>query len=87
MQRVGSRVEDGGHPVPEAAIRSRYERSIELLLPALRASTRGYVFDNSADGARRLLLAEKLDTGEIELQAREVTPWFSRAVLDKIQSL
>ena len=75
VSRVANRVSKGGHPVPEQAIRSRYDRSLALLLPALSAATRAYVFDNSADGARHTLIAEKLESGEIELRADRVPRW------------
>lgn len=84
LERVSNRVRLGGHPVSEEAIRSRYVRSLELLLPALREATRAYVFDNSQSGVRGVLLAEKLESGEIELRQNAVPEWFDKAVLARL---
>lgn len=45
--RVGSRVEEGGHTVPEDKIRARYERGAPLIREAVLMADRGMVFDNS----------------------------------------
>lgn len=47
VERVRQRVRLGGHPVPEDRIRSRYERSLKLLLPAILLCDRAVLFDNS----------------------------------------
>lgn len=45
--RVKSRTEEGGHDVPEAKIRARYERGQPLIREAILRADRGMVFDNS----------------------------------------
>ena len=57
VERVADRVFLGGHPVPAANIRERYERNGPLIRQAVLQAHFGYVFDNSADGKPpRLLL-------------------------------
>ena len=57
VARVAARRALGGHPVPEASIRVRYERNQPLIREAVRMADRAFVFDNSAFGAppRRLI--------------------------------
>jgi predicted ABC-type ATPase len=58
VERVADRAFLGGHPVPEANIRSRYERNGPLIRQAVLRAHFGYVFDNSVDGRPpRLLLS------------------------------
>ncbi|OSP54141.1 hypothetical protein BV911_14175 [Pseudoruegeria sp. SK021] len=47
VARVGERVKEGGHPVPEEKIRHRYDRSAPLIRQAILQSDIGHVFDNS----------------------------------------
>lgn len=47
VARVGERVKEGGHPVPEEKIRHRYHRSGPLIRQAILLSDIGHVFDNS----------------------------------------
>jgi len=47
VARVGARVTEGGHPVPEEKIRARYERGGALIRKAVLLSDVGHVFDNS----------------------------------------
>ena len=47
VSRVKERVRKGGHSVPEDKIISRYYRSLDLLMDAIRCSNRAYIFDNS----------------------------------------
>ncbi len=47
VARVGARVEEGGHIVPEDKIRARYERGAPFIREAVLRAGRGLVFDNS----------------------------------------
>lgn len=47
VARVGTRVEEGGHIVPEDKIRARYARGAPLIREAVLKADRGMVFDNS----------------------------------------
>lgn len=57
VARVADRVEEGGHDVPEAAVRARRERSLAAFPWFAARATRGAVLDNT--GARLRVLAEK----------------------------
>ena len=50
INRVRSRVAQGGHYVPEDRIINRYHRSIDLLPQAMISAHRSIVFDNSSNG-------------------------------------
>lgn len=80
--RVAGRVLLGGHDVPEEKIEPRYERSLELLLDAIKQTDRAYLFDNS--GAEHILIAEVTGGKEIELKVAEIPAWFIKYVYDKI---
>ncbi|MEN7537290.1 zeta toxin family protein [Aurantiacibacter flavus] len=47
VERVGTRVEEGGHIVPENKILTRYARGAPLIRAAVLKADRGLVFDNS----------------------------------------
>ena len=57
VARVAAREAQGGHPVPEANIRGRYDRNQPLIREAVRMADQAFVFDNSVVGAppRRLI--------------------------------
>ena len=81
--RVQARVNQGGHDVPADKIVTRYERSLDLLLQAVRHSNRAYLFDNSCEGGQRLLVAEVND-GFLELRRDPMPRWFQKAIWEKI---
>jgi len=86
VSRVQNRVGLGGHPVPEAKIVSRYHRSLELLVEAVKHTNRAYIFDNSTDNSDRTLawVAEITDGQILELKTSRIPSWFKRAILDRI---
>jgi predicted ABC-type ATPase len=86
ISRVKSRVKLGGHTVPENRIATRYYRSLDLLMEAIRHTNQAYVFDNSGDNQNKkhTWLAEITDGRELELKSDRIPAWFKRAVLDKI---
>ncbi|WP_349634461.1 hypothetical protein [Sphingobium sp. MK2] len=47
VARVGTRIQEGGHIVPEGKIRTRYARGAPLIRAATLNADRGMVFDNS----------------------------------------
>jgi len=70
VARVASRVDSGGHGVPETKIRERYDRSAPLVREAVLLAENGLVYDNSVAGQlpklvltfdRGLLLAVRPD--------------------------
>ena len=58
IARVAQREAKGGHPVPEANLRGRYERNPALIRQAALMADQAIVFDNSVVGRapRRLLV-------------------------------
>lgn len=48
VARVAERVKEGGHPVPEAKIRARYDRNGPLIRAAVLFADFAHVYDNSA---------------------------------------
>jgi predicted ABC-type ATPase len=86
ISRVRSRVQRGGHSVPEEKIVSRYWRSLNLLLGAIRHTNRAYIFDNSSPEKEHTWVAEITDGQVLELKADVVPAWFKRHVLDKLDS-
>ena len=85
ISRVHSRVELGGHSVPEDKIVSRYYRSLDLLIDAIQTSDRAYIFDNSTESPNgdHTWLAEITDGRTLELKVNLIPAWFKKAVLDK----
>lgn len=81
ISRVANRVQQGGHAVPAEKIRERYTRSLDLLLPALRASDRAYLWDNSGDSA--VCFAE-FDANRLMIRSSPQPQWFQTFVLDKL---
>ncbi|MCP4788137.1 MAG: hypothetical protein GY903_13245 [Fuerstiella sp.] len=88
ISRVQNRVALGGHDVPENKIESRYFRSLNLLMDAIRETNRAYVFDNSGDSgpANKTWLAEITDGKLLELRVDRIPAWFKKYVLDKARA-
>ena len=82
LLRIGHRVKIGGHNVPNDKVISRYYRSLELLLEAIKHSNRAFIFDNS--GETKIWIAEIVDGSEIKLQTENIPNWFQKYVLEKI---
>jgi predicted ABC-type ATPase len=85
ISRVHNRVAMGGHDVPDDKVESRYYRSLDLLLDAIRNTNRAYVFDNSGSSGpeNRTWLAEITDGKHLELKVDQIPAWFRKHVLDK----
>lgn len=84
ISRVRNRVAGGGHAVAEDKIVSRYARSLDLLLPAIKTTNRAYIFDNSKEGTDKHWLAEVTDGTDLVVKTQDVPAWFKHAVLDKL---
>ena len=85
VARVKARVNLGGHDVPEDRIVSRYARSLDLLLEAVKHTNRAYLFDNSRQGTEHLWVAEITDAQELEVKCDPMPLWFQKAVWEKIK--
>lgn len=81
--RVQSRVEAGGHPVPEDKIRERYVRNQALIREAVRAADRGFVFDNSRLG-EPARLAVGFRSGEVVRLNDPVPNWARQLYADDL---
>lgn len=59
VYRVKSRVEDGGHDVPEDKIINRYNRALELVKDVVRVSDICHIYDNSEEQPFRIFKKRK----------------------------
>ena len=80
--RVHYRVQEGGHTVPEQKIRERYYRSLDLLMSAIEASDRAYIFDNSSHGEKAAFIAE-IEKAEV-LKLNPAVEYFPKWFVDKV---
>ena len=83
VARVKARVNLGGHDVPEGKIVSRYWRSLDLLMDAVRHTNQAYLFDNSRHGRERLWVAEITGGHDLEIKCDPMPLWFQKAVWEK----
>ncbi len=81
VSRVNYRVNNGGHPVPQDKIISRYHRSLALLFDATRYADRSYIFDNSSNA--RVYIAEVTNGDVVEMKTELMPNWFKTALWDK----
>ena len=72
VSRVKNRVARGGHSVPEADVRRRYERSMANSVTAVRLVDLAKFYDNSKDGHRLVLIAKD---GPIVWRAVPLPAW------------
>lgn len=74
VARVARRVRQGGHPVPEARIRERYERMGEIGAACVRRADRAFLVDNSDSSAplRDVVIFER---GRPTWKARALPAW------------
>lgn len=81
IDRVENRIEKGGHAVNEDRIKSRYTKSLEQLLPALKIAYRSYLFDNS--GRKMELIAEAYNQN-LKFSTENIPNWVYEYVIDRI---
>lgn len=77
QRRVDARVRLGGHPVSEADIKRRFERSMSNLAEAMKIAHRTLVFDNSGKRRRYLLGREHGKTRHV---SRNLPEWAKQAI-------
>lgn len=80
IERVKSRVVQGGHDVPHDKIIQRYQRSMDNLYTAMTIADSVYLFDNSYQGVN--FFARKED-GALHIEKMYVPQWFDDFVLKK----
>lgn len=78
VARVRERVSRGGHPIPEAKIRARYERMQDLAVEAVTTCERGMVVDNSTR-TRPLRLVLAFERGTLTFEANDLPRWVTVA--------
>ncbi|WP_137174123.1 zeta toxin family protein [Massilia sp. HP4] len=86
VERVKQRVASNtttGHDVPVDKIRSRYERTLELLPKAVEIADASYVYDNSYDRVSPTLQAA-IEGDEIRL-AEPLEPWVKTRLLEPLE--
>lgn len=85
VARVKARVAKGGHDIPEAAIRKRYDDSRERLIELIPSLTELYVYDNSADAAGAapapMLLLHLRERQLLKAAAPAATPAWAKPIL------
>ncbi len=83
ISRIRNRVNMGGHAVPEDKIVSRYQRSLDLLIEALKFTHRAYIFDNTSH--EHVWLAEITEGRSLEMKVNQMPTWFKKALWDKFK--
>ncbi|MEM7552505.1 MAG: zeta toxin family protein [Cyanobacteria bacterium P01_A01_bin.84] len=71
VNRVKQRAAEGGHDVPENKVRSRYQRSIELLPAAAEIASRTFVYDNTKAPRQKA----EIENGTVTFQAQDSPTW------------
>lgn len=75
--RVQTRVAQGGHPVEDAKIVDRYNRTMNFLYEALKKADNAYLFDNSYGEPN--MFAIKMN-GVLDIQGDYIPAWFEEYV-------
>lgn len=89
VYRVEARTHKGGHDVPEDKIRSRYDRSLNLLYEASQLAYQAFYFDNSEDGLEDVAMFAHFklsgDTKKWDIADKKNVPvWFRKYYSEKI---
>jgi len=82
VDRVKKRVQDGGHDVPEQKIKSRYERSLNLLVDAYEIADKAYIMDSSKKEST--VVYEKTSEGRGQTHVDDPPNWLKKSLLDKL---
>lgn len=81
IERVKSRVQAGGHDVPEKKIRDRYKRSLDLLLEAAKNCNKVFLIDSTELPSR--LIAE-ISEGNVTIKTEKLPNWYIKNFENKI---
>lgn len=84
IARVENRVAKGGHDVQKEKIKSRYYKSLGLLLDALKAVDRAFLIDNSKRS--NFVILEKKYNGMGYPKIEAMPNWFMNYVVKKLES-
>lgn len=83
IARVENRVAKGGHDVQKEKIESRYYKSLELLLDALKTADRAFLMDNSKKS--NFVILEKRYDGMGYPKVDTMPNWFMEFVHQKLE--
>lgn len=87
VERVGIRVEDGGHDVNEAKIRARYERCLVTISEASKIADTTLVIDNTATKPDSINLPlMTLEKGQITRIHNELPTWAKDAYKEPLEA-
>ncbi|WP_395761867.1 hypothetical protein [Elizabethkingia anophelis] len=78
---VQNRVKQGGYSVPSEKIISRYDSTLNNLLPALMLVDKAYLFDNSTS---EMDLFAEVEKGQINILSEKIPYWFVEYVTNKL---
>ena len=82
ISRVKNRVLKGGHDVPKDKIRSRYYRSLNNLIEAIKYTNRAFLFDNSSE--KRSFICEIENAKKVDIKVDRAPKWFDKYFLKKL---
>ena len=82
IKRIGFRVSKGGHNVSEEKIIERYYRTMDLLYDAFVIADTAFIFDNSSEDDRSLLIEKK--ENKLYFLQENIPEWVKIYLLDKI---
>ena len=83
LQRVKNRAKSGGHDVPAAKIRTRYQKTMSNLYRAFMLADRAYFFDNSKEKTNGSFdfFAEKNGDNLFLYDSDSVPQWFEENII------
>ncbi|MBN1167819.1 MAG: zeta toxin family protein [Methanospirillaceae archaeon] len=96
VQRVRSRVLQGGHDVPEDKIRSRYNRSVSFLPQMILEADEVLIYDNSYEKTNPTLLFQKIQNGKPDfkpeyifwdLKDEEIREWAIEHIMEPLSDM
>ncbi|CAA7619274.1 AAA family ATPase [Magnetospirillum sp. UT-4] len=76
--RIMVRVADGGHHVPAADVRRRYQRSLANLPAGMALADRTWLLDNTRS---RMRLVASIEAGQVKSQSNALPRWVRQARL------
>jgi len=78
ISRVAQRVAQGGHHVPAADVRRRYQRSLDNLLIAIQIADFSVLYDNSnKEGHRKVI---EIAYGQVTFQDTSLPQWVTNNI-------
>ena len=82
ISRIENRVRNGGHTVAVEKVISRYAKTLENLYPAILASNKSYLFDNSGKLLQLIAEIQEDSTLKLHFGLKKLPFWFNKYVLN-----